>query len=434
MRVAVIGVGYVGLVVGTCLAESGNDVVCVDIDGERISLLDEGRSPIHEVGLEELIRRNRAHARLRFTTSLDTAVRESDVIFIAVGTPSQADGMADLTAVETAARGIGQASNGFKIVVTKSTVPPGTTRRLKELISALTPHPIAVVSNPEFLKEGKAVDDFMRPDRVVLGVENDDGVAATMRELYAPFVRTGNPIILMDLESAEMTKYAANVFLATKISFMNEMAVLCEEVGADVENVRRGMGADRRIGSSFLFAGVGYGGACLPKDVAALIRIAEAHGCQLQVAQAVGAVNERQREWFFERILRHFHGDLNGRLIAVWGLTFKPGTDDMRDAPSIDIVTNLLRSGAQVAVHDPMMGETVKTLFGGRVVQHAEPYRALEAADGLAVLTEWPEFRNPNFQRMKRLMATAVVFDGRNVYNPQRLRNLGFTYYGVGRR
>lgn len=433
MRIGVIGTGYVGLVVGTCLAESGNDVICADIDHDKIRLLNEGHSPIYEAGLEELIQRNLAQARLRFTTSLEITVRESDLIFIAVGTPPREDGTPDLAAVEAAAREIAQAMDSPKIVITKSTVPIGTTRRLKGIISSLTSYPVEVVSNPEFLKEGKAVEDFMRPDRVVLGVENED-VARTMKDLYAPFVRTENPIIVMDLESAEMTKYAANALLATKISFMNEMAVLCEEVGADVESVRKGIGADKRIGYSFLFAGVGYGGSCFPKDLAALIKTGDARGCRLGVVTAAEDANKRQREWFFQKILRHFHGDLKGRSIAVWGLAFKPGTDDMRDAPSIEIIENLLRHGAQVAAHDPKAAENAKAIFADRVSYSADPYRILESAEGLALLTEWPEFRNPDFQRMKHLLATPVVFDGRNIYSPQKLRDLGFTYYGVGRR
>jgi UDPglucose 6-dehydrogenase len=433
MRIGVIGTGYVGLVVGTCLAESGNDVVCVDIDYEKIRLLNEGRSPIYEAGLEELIQRNLAQARLRFTTSLETTVRESNLIFLAVGTPPQEDGTPDLAAVEAAARGIAQAMDSPKIVITKSTVPIGTTRRLKGIISSSTPHPVEVVSNPEFLKEGTAVEDFMRPDRVVLGVENDD-VARTMKDLYAPFVRTENPIIVMDLESAEMTKYAANALLVTKVSFMNEMAVLCEEVGTDIESVRKGIGADRRIGYPFLFAGVGYGGSCFPKDLAALIKTGEARGCRLGVVKAASDANKRQREWFFQKILRHFHGDLQGRSIAVWGLAFKPGTDDVREAPSIEIIENLLRHGAQVAAHDPKATANAKAVFTDRISYFADPYRTLEHAHGLALLTEWSEFRNPDFQRMKCLMTAPVVFDGRNIYSPQKLRDLGFTYYGVGRR
>jgi len=322
--------------------------------------------------------------------------------------------------------------NGYKIIITKSTVPVGTTRRIQEIISNHTEHEFDVVSNPEFLKEGNAVNDFMKPDRVVIGVE-DVRVAEIMKELYAPFVRTENPIIVMDIESAEMTKYAANALLATKISFMNEIANLCEQVGADVENVRKGIGADKRIGYQFLFPGVGYGGSCFPKDVKALIRVAERHGYELKIAKAVDEVNFAQRERFFQKIYNHFGGNLEGKKIAVWGLAFKPGTDDMREAPSITIINKMLEHGAEVHVHDPKANGTAKSIFGDRIFYYNDYYEPLDGAEALVLVTEWSEFRNPDFERMKELMKSPVVFDGRNIYNPAKLRKTGFIYYGVGR-
>jgi len=432
MKIAVVGAGYVGLVTGICLAESGNDVICVDIDEEKINKLSRGEVPFYEPGLEELLGRNVKEGRLRFTTSLEEGVQNSLLIFIAVGTPSKKDGSADLRAVFAVAEGIGKAMNGYKIITTKSTVPVGTTRRVKEIISSLTKHEFDVVSNPEFLKEGNALNDFMKPDRVVIGVE-DVQVAEILKELYAPFVRTENPIIVMDIESAEMTKYAANALLATKISFMNEIANLCEQVGADVENVRKGIGADKRIGYQFLFPGVGYGGSCFPKDVKALIKLAKNCGYELKIAKAVDEVNFSQRERFFQKIYNHFDGKLERKKIAVWGLSFKPGTDDMREAPSITIIDKLLEHGAEVHVHDPKANDTAKSIFGNRIFYDNDYYEPLDGADALVLVTEWPEFRNPDFERMKELMKSPVVFDGRNIYNPNKLREIGFTYYGVGR-
>jgi len=432
MKIAVVGVGYVGLVTGVCLAESGNDVICVDIDEEKINKLSRGEIPFYEPGLEELLNRNVKEERLRFTTSLEEGVQGSLLIFICVGTPPKEDGSADLSAVFTVAEGIGKAMNGYKIIITKSTVPVGTTRRVQEIISSLTEHEFDVVANPEFLKEGNAVNDFMKPDRVVIGVE-DVRVAEIMKELYAPFVRTENPIIIMDIESAEMTKYAANALLATKISFMNEIANLCELVGADVEMVRKGVGADRRIGYQFLFPGVGYGGSCFPKDVKALIKLAESYGHELKIAKAVDEVNFAQRERFFQKIFDHFVGNLEGKKIAVWGLAFKPGTDDMREAPSITIINKLLEHGAEVHAHDPKAMDTARSIFSNRISYYDNYYDPLNGADALVLITEWPEFRNPDFEKIKELMKNPVVFDGRNIYDPAKLRKLGFTYYGIGR-
>lgn len=433
MRIAVIGTGYVGLVVGTALAESGNNVICVDIDESKVKMLQDGKVPIYEPGLEELIKKNTKEARLRFTTSLEDGVQDSLLIFIAVGTPPQDDGSVDLSAVYEVAEEIGRAMNGYKIVITKSTVPVGTTRRIKEIIAGMTDHEFDVVSNPEFLKEGTAVNDFMKPDRVVIGT-TDVRVAEIMKELYVPFVRTENPIVIMDIESAEMTKYVANTLLATKISFMNEIANLCEQLGADVENVRRGIGADKRIGYQFLFPGVGYGGSCFPKDVKALIKTAESSGYELKIAQAVDEVNCAQRERFFQKIHTHFDGNLQGKKIAVWGLAFKPATDDMRETPSVTIINRLLEQGAEVGAHDPKANGVAKAIFGNKITYFQDSYKPLEGAEALVLITEWPEFRSPDFERMKELMEAPVIFDGRNIYDPSRMRNMGFTYYGVGRK
>lgn len=432
MNIVVIGTGYVGLVVGTCLAESGNNVICVDIDEAKIQMLKDGKIPIYEPGLEELIARNTKEGRLSFTTNLEEGVQNSLLIFIAVGTSSEEDDSVDLSTVFSVAEGIGKAINGYKIVITKSTVPVGTTRRIKEIISRMTEHEFDVVSNPEFLKEGNAINDFMKPDRVVIGTDNVR-VAEIMKELYASFVRTENPIIVIDIESAEMTKYAANALLATKISFMNEIANLCELVGADVENVRKGIGSDKRIGYDFLFPGVGYGGSCFPKDVKALVSTAKEHGYEMRIIEAVNKVNQTQREIFLKKILNHFEGELSGRRIAVWGLSFKPGTDDMREAPSITIINNLLEHGAEVRAHDPKANKTAQEIFEGNIPYFDDYYTTLEGADALVLITEWPELRSPDFERMKKLMKSPVVFDGRNIYSPDRLRKMGFTYYGIGR-
>jgi UDPglucose 6-dehydrogenase len=433
MKLCVIGTGYVGLVAGTCFAESGNDVACVDNVAAKIEALRRGQVPIYEPGLEELIRRNVSEGRLTFTTDLAEAVRCSHVCFVAVGTPSGADGAADLSAVYAVGREIGRAMTGYRIVVTKSTVPVGTHVRLREAVAGVATHPFDVVSNPEFLKEGAAIEDFMKPDRVVIGTDSPRAVEV-MRELYEPFVRTGNPILVMDNTSAEMTKYAANALLATRISFMNEIANLCERMGADVEDVRRGIGYDRRIGHHFLFPGVGYGGSCFPKDVKAIIHTATERGMGFPLLNAVEAVNDAQKSRLVEKVVAEFGDDLAGRRFALWGLAFKPKTDDMREAPSITIAEGLLARGATVAVHDPeALGEARKQ-FGERVTYHRLNYEALADADALLIVTEWNEFRRPDFERMKALMKRPIIIDGRNVYDPDVMEQHGFTYLSMGRR
>jgi len=444
MRISVIGTGYVGLVTGTCLAESGNDVICMDIDKSKIEKLNAGVVPIYEPGLEELIKRNVAHDRLSFTTDMAKAVKSADVIFIAVGTPPGEDGSADLKYVLGAAAEIGRYLNGYKVVINKSTVPVGTGDKVRTAVAGKTKHKFDVVSNPEFLKEGAAIEDFMKPDRVVIGVESPRA-AALMQELYAPFVRTGKPVLTMDIRSAEMTKYASNAMLATKISFINEMAVLCANMNADIDNVRKGMGYDRRIGFEFLFPGVGYGGSCFPKDVKALVQTAREHGIDANVLKAVETVNDRQKHLLSDMVLRHFSSrgpkkgtvakkPLAGMTIAVWGLSFKPRTDDMREAPSVVIIQSLLRAGALVKAHDPVAMDEARKIFKNRITLAEDGYDALRNADALLVVTEWNEFRTPDFQKMKKIMKKPVVFDGRNIYNQEELRKLGFTYYGVGRR
>jgi len=433
MKLCVVGTGYVGLVAGTCFAESGNDVICVDNVAAKIEALRQGHVPIYEPGLEELIRRNVTEGRLTFTTDLREAVLQSLVCFIAVGTPSANDGQADLSAVMAVAGGIARAMDGYRVIVAKSTVPVGTAERIRRTVADATTHPFDVVSNPEFLKEGAAIDDFMKPDRVVVGAATPRAVEI-MRELYEPFVRTGNPILSMDNTSAEMTKYAANALLATRISFMNEVANLCERVGADVDHVRRGIGYDRRIGHHFLFPGVGYGGSCFPKDVKAIIHTAQAHGLAFPILAAVEDVNAAQKNRLVEKVERHFGTGLAGRRFAVWGLAFKPRTDDMREAPSINIVEGLLARGAAVAVHDPEALTEARKCFGERVSYHRLNYEALRDADALLIVTEWNEFRRPDFGRMKKLLRNPVIFDGRNLYEPETMREQGFTYFPIGRR
>jgi len=432
LNIGVVGTGYVGLVVGACLAENGNSVVCVDADAAKVDRLRRGEIPIYEPGLNEMVPRNVGEERLRFSTDLAAAVRASEVVFIAVGTPQDEDGSADLTHVLDVARGIGRAMNGPKVVVNKSTVPVGTAARVREVIAALTAHPFAVVSNPEFLKEGTAVDDFLKPDRVVIGTD-DPKVELIMRQLYEPFVRTGKPILVMDQASAELTKYAANAMLATRISFMNEIANYCDRVGADVRQVRLGMGTDARIGASFLFPGVGYGGSCFPKDVKALIRMGQEAEVALNVVEAVDRTNGEQKSMLVPRIAAHL-GGLAGKTVAVWGLAFKPRTDDMREAPAIAIVEGLLAAGAAVRAYDPKAEEQARRVFGSRVVLCERAYEAVAGADALVVVTEWNEFREPDFARIKGLMRTPAVFDGRNIYDPRVLREQGFHYEGIGRR
>ncbi|MBF5045028.1 UDP-glucose/GDP-mannose dehydrogenase family protein [Aggregicoccus sp. 17bor-14] len=432
MKISVIGTGYVGLVAGTCLADSGNDVACVDIDAGKIARLNAGEVPIYEPGLEELIRHNVKEERLSFTTDLASAVARSQVVFIAVGTPEGEDGEADLTYVLRAAEQVGRAMTGYTVVVDKSTVPVGTAKRVREAIRAVTKHDFDVVSNPEFMKEGAALEDFLKPDRVVIGADSERA-AKVMGELYAPFVRTENPVLFMDTASAELTKYAANAMLATRISFMNDIAALCEKVGADVDFVRKGLGSDSRIGYPFLFPGVGYGGSCFPKDVKALVSTAREHGVEFDLLRAVERTNERQKRLLLSRALKHF-GSLEGRHFAVWGLAFKPKTDDMRMAPSIELIEGLLAKGARVSAHDPVAHGTAARVFGNRITYAPTPYAALEGAEALFVVTEWNEFRHPDFERMKRTLKAPVVFDGRNVFSPQKMRELGFEYFGLGRK
>jgi len=432
VRIAVVGTGYVGLVAGACFAESGNDVVCVDKDGAKVRTLKAGRMPIYEPGLEEIVRRNRVEGRLTFTTNLSKAVRDSAIIFIAVGTPEGEDGSADLSHVLQVARDIAQAMNGYKVIVDKSTVPVGTSEKVREVVRVGTTHPFSVVSNPEFLKQGAAIEDFMKPDRVVIGAE-DERATQLMLELYAPFTRTGAPIMVMDCASAELAKYAANAMLATRISFMNEVAAVCELVGADVDHVRKAIGSDRRIGTSFLFPGCGYGGSCFPKDVKAMMRFAADRKYDFRILGAVEAVNAAQKTRLAAKMRKHY-GSLKGRQLAVWGLAFKPKTDDMREAPSIQLIEALLAAGATVRAYDPEAARTAKSIFGDRIAYAASNYDAVKGADGLAIVTEWNEFRRPDFARMKSLMRAAVVFDGRNLFTPEQMREHGFTYYSIGRR
>jgi UDPglucose 6-dehydrogenase len=431
MKIAVIGTGYVGLVVGACLAENGNEVVCVDRDGAKVRALQRGKIPIYEPGLEELVRRNRSERRLTFTTALARGVRAAQIVFIAVGTPTGEDGSADLEHVLTVARDVARSMTGYKVIVNKSTVPVGTAQQVRELVRRETTHPFSVVSNPEFLKQGAAIDDFMKPDRVVIGAE-DPRAGELMTELYKPFTRTGAPIMLMDCRSAELCKYAANAMLASRISFMNEVANVCELVGANVDHVRMAMASDRRIGPSFLFPGVGYGGSCFPKDVKAMLRFARDQHYDFRILEAVEAVNESQKERLVCKIERHF-GSVKGRTVAVWGLAFKPRTDDMREAPSIAIIGGLLARGARIQAYDPEAERVARGLFGSRIQIARTSYDALKGADALAIVTEWNEFREPDFDRMRKLMRTPVIFDGRNIYEPEQMRAQGFTYFSMGR-
>jgi UDPglucose 6-dehydrogenase len=432
MKIAVVGTGYVGLVAGACLAESGNDVICIDKDAAKVNLLRRGKVPIYEPGLEELVRRNKAEGRLVFTADLAKAVRASEVILIAVGTPQSEDGSADLRHVMNVARDVARAMNGYKVIVDKSTVPVGTAEKVREVVRRETTHPFSVVSNPEFLKQGAAVQDFMKPDRVVIGAE-DPRAADIMVKLYQPFTRTGAPIMVMDCLSAELTKYAANAILATRISFMNEIANVCDLFGADVDQVRRAVGSDRRIGSSFLFPGVGYGGSCFPKDVRALTKFSSDKKYEFKILKAVDAVNEAQRRVLVRKIESHFGSSLKGKTIAVWGLAFKPKTDDMREAPAIPIIEALLAKGAKIQAYDPEAMKTAKGIFGNKISYAPKNYDALKGADALVVITEWQEFREPDFARIKKLMRSPVVFDGRNIYQRNEMKTLGFTYFSIGR-
>ena len=433
MKVTIVGSGYVGLVAGACLAETGNDVICADVDPRKVARLLESDIPIYEPGLEPLVRRNRAEGRLNFTTDVGAAVEHGKVIFIAVGTPPGEDGSADLQHVLSVARTIGQHMNEPKVIVTKSTMPVGTAEKVRSAIRGETRSPFYVCSNPEFLKEGAAIEDFMKPDRVVLGVDSDEA-RDVMADLYAPFVRTGNPILFMDIPSAEVTKYAANAMLATRISFMNQIADLCERVGADVTMVRKGIGSDRRIGSAFLFPGPGYGGSCFPKDVRALVHTAVEMGMEPTILEAVEAVNGRQKLVLLRKLLHRLGSRLTGRQVAVWGLSFKAETDDMRESPAIPLVDGILEAGGAVRAHDPKAMDVAREIYGDRLYYARDPYDALAGADALVIITEWLVYRNPDFERMRSLLTSPLVFDGRNLYDPDRMTRLGFEYHAIGRR
>jgi len=432
LKISVIGTGYVGLVVGTCFAESGNDVVCVDNDERKLKMLKKGESPIYEPGLTDLLKKNIGDRRIVFTDSLEKAVENSEIIFLALPTPQSEDGSADLQHVLAVAKRIGKLMNSYKVIVNKSTVPVGTADRVREIIGKETSQEFDVVSNPEFLKEGAAVNDFMKPDRVVIGTRSPRALAL-MEDLYGPFVRTGNPLIVMDERSAELTKYAANSFLATKVSFMNEVANLCEIVGANVDLVRKGMGTDARIGQQFLFAGIGYGGSCFPKDVAALLKTSKDHQHTLQILEAVENVNKRQKQIIVEKIKAHFQGKTKGLTVALWGLSFKPNTDDIREAPALSIIVALQKAGVKIRAHDPAAMAEMKRHIGGSIQYYDNNYDALKGVDALVLVTEWNDFRRPDFERMKSLMKQPVIFDGRNIYDPKVMEEKGFVYYGIGR-
>jgi UDPglucose 6-dehydrogenase len=432
VKIAVIGTGYVGLVTGTCLAESGNDVISVDKVAAKIEGLQEGKIPIYEPGLGELVHRNHRDGRLRFSVSLPEGVAEAQLVFVAVGTPQGKDGGADLSGIWDVGREIAASLKEPKTIVIKSTVPVGTNAELARRMAELTSVKFDVASNPEFLKEGAAIDDFNKPDRVVVGVRRPE-IGEQLRTLYAPFLRTDHPFLVMTPESAEMTKYVANCLLATKISFINEMANLCEACGADINEVRRGIGHDQRIGFSFLFPGVGYGGSCFPKDVRAVIHMAHARGMTARMMEAVDTVNEAQKDVLVRKILSHFQGEAAGKTVAVWGLSFKPRTDDIREAPALVLIDALLAEGVALRVHDPEALANVKAIYGDQLIYCDRPYGALEQADALAIVTEWNEFRNPDFEVMARLLRQPVIFDGRNLYDPGRMSSLGFTYHGIGR-
>ena len=432
MKIAVVGTGYVGLVVGACLAETGNDVTCADVDQAKIDGLKQNILPIYEPGLDGLVERNQQQGRLHFTTDVPAAVSHAEVVFIAVGTPPDEDGSADLRHVLKVAEVIGQHMKREMVIVTKSTVPVGTAGKVAAAVGKRAAHPFHMCSNPEFLKEGAALDDFMKPDRVVLGVESDHA-RSVMAELYAPFVRTGKPIIFMDIPSAEMTKYAANAMLATRISFMNEIANLCEKVGANVDLVRKGIGSDARIGPSFLFPGPGYGGSCFPKDVKALVRTAGDAGSRLSVLEAVEDANERQKHRLFEKLQCALGDAVRGSHIAIWGLAFKPQTDDMREAPSLTLIDDVLAGGATVTAHDPAAMHEAQRRIGDRIKYASSNYEALEGADALVVVTDWNEYRHPDFARMKSMLRKPVVIDGRNLYDASKMQTLGFSYFSFGR-
>ncbi len=432
MEICVIGTGYVGLVVGTGLAETGNKVICVDKDKEKIKKLENNIIPIYEPGLEELVRKNRKENRLFFTTSVKDAVSNSEIIYIAVGTPEEDSGTVDLSYVFAVAEEIGEAmENEYKIIVNKSTVPVGTARKVEKIIKAKTKAKFEVISNPEFLKEGTAVQDFMKPDRIIIGTDSS-AVAEKIKDLYEPFVRTGNPILIMSIESAEMTKYASNTMLACRISFMNEIANLCDKVGADVEEVRIGMAKDPRIGSKFLFPGIGYGGSCFPKDIKGIIQKGKEYGLPMKICESVDLVNEAQKKLMFKKIKEKFN-ELKGIKIAIWGLSFKPQTDDMREAASIVTINLLLSEGANIKAYDPQAIENAREIFKDKIKYGNTPYDCLRGAEALVILTEWNEFRNPDFKKIEALMSKKIIFDGRNIYDPAKVKASDFEYYCIGR-
>jgi len=438
MKIVIVGTGYVGLVSGACFAETGLNVACVDIDETKINQLRNGKIPIYEPGLEPIVLRNMEKGRLTFSTSLKEVIDECEAVFIAVGTPQDEDGSADLKYVLAVARDIGRYMNHYLVVVTKSTVPIGTSEKVRKAIrEELDKRGVNIIfdiaSNPEFLKEGNAVEDFLRPDRIVIGTDSEEA-RKIMQKLYKPFVLNGHPILFMDIPSAEMTKYAANAMLATKISFMNDIANLCDIVGADVNMVRKGIGSDPRIGDKFIYAGVGYGGSCFPKDVKALIKSAEEHHWSLDILKAVEKVNERQKEIIVHKIKKHFNNQLKGKSFAIWGLSFKPHTDDMREAPSLVIINRLLSEGALCKVYDPVAMHEAKRKLGDSVIYAKDQYEALIDVDAMILITEWPEFRLPNYNVMAKLMRSKVIFDGRNIYDPCEMKELGFSYYSIGRK
>jgi UDPglucose 6-dehydrogenase len=436
MKIVVIGTGYVGLVTGTCFAEVGIDVICVDIDSTKIENLKKGILPIYEPGLDTLVTKNVAKGRLQFSTSLGESIKEADVAFIAVGTPPGEDGSADLKYVIGVAQEIGQYMNSYGVIVTKSTVPVGTAKKVQnaidqELSKRKVDIPFDVASNPEFLKEGAAIDDFLKPDRIVVGVSSTKA-EEVMRKLYKPFLLNGHPIIFMDVPSAEMTKYAANSMLATKISFMNDIANLCEIVGADVNMVRKGIGSDARIGNKFIYPGIGYGGSCFPKDVKALIKTAASNDYQMQILEAVEAVNEKQKSVLFEKLMNRFQGNIAGKTFAIWGLSFKPNTDDMREAPSLVIIDKILNAGAKVKAYDPIAMPETQHILGDLIEYSKTEYEALENVEALMIVTEWADFKSPNFEKIKKALINPIVFDGRNIYDTRELNELGFEHYGIG--
>ncbi|WP_435015385.1 UDP-glucose dehydrogenase family protein [Tundrisphaera sp. TA3] len=432
MKIAVVGTGYVGLVTGTCLAESGNDVICIDKVAAKIEMLENGKIPIYEPGLAELVHRNARDGRLKFTTDLPTGIADAELIFIAVGTPQGDDGGANLEGIWAVGREIAQNLVAPKTIIIKSTVPVGTNAELTRRMGEITDVPFDVANNPEFLKEGAAIDDFNKPDRVVVGARRPE-VVEQLHDLYRPFLRTERPFLAMTPESAEMTKYVANCLLATKISFINEMANLCERYHADINDVRRGIGHDQRIGFSFLFPGVGYGGSCFPKDIRAVIHMAKAVGIPSKMMEAVDSVNNAQKDVLATKILDHFDGAAEGKTVAIWGLAFKPKTDDIREAPALSLIDALLAAGVSVRVHDPEAIANVREIYGDKLIYCDRPYGALEQADALAIVTEWNEFRNPDFEVMSRLLRHPVIFDGRNLYDPAQMAELGYVYHGIGR-